>query len=374
MLVPGMLALASRADAYVYWTNANNTIGRATLDGTTDVNQSFISGAADSPYGIAVSKSGRILWTNLVDGNPGTGTIGLANADGTGVNPDFITGASSPYAVAVGGGRVYWTNTLSNTTGTIGRATLTGKGVNQRFIPKAGSSFGVAVDPNYVYWSNLPDGTIGRANLNGTDVNPRFITATGGSPLGLAVTATDIYWSSVGQTSETVTIFRASLDDPNIPQSLVTDLPGTSFGVAVGPSNLYWTSFGPPDIEWVGRANLDGTSPNPGFIGASSPTGVGVDAGGATCGGSDATIIGTGRPDKLRGTKGDDVIAAMGGDDAVAGRGGDDLVCGGGGDDVLRGKGGGDELRGGGGRDELRGGGGSDKCRGGRGRDGKHHC
>jgi Ca2+-binding RTX toxin-like protein len=92
------------------------------------------------------------------------------------------------------------------------------------------------------------------------------------------------------------------------------------------------------------------------------------------CQGQDATIVGTGRGDKLRGTKGDDVIAAGGGDDRVVGLGGDDLVCGGAGADVIRGKGGKDELRGGRGKDELRGGGGADRCRGGGGSDRRHHC
>jgi Ca2+-binding RTX toxin-like protein len=93
-----------------------------------------------------------------------------------------------------------------------------------------------------------------------------------------------------------------------------------------------------------------------------------------SCAGEEATIVGTGRPDKLRGTKGDDVIAARGGDDSVNGLKGDDLVCGGAGADVLRGRRGDDRLRGGRGKDELRGGRGSDRCRGGGGSDSKRRC
>ena len=48
-----------------------------------------------------------------------------------------------------------------------------------------------------------------------------------------------------------------------------------------------------------------------------------------TCAGQQATIVGTGGPDRLKGTVGDDVIAAGGGDDTVIGLRGDDLVCGG---------------------------------------------
>jgi Ca2+-binding RTX toxin-like protein len=92
------------------------------------------------------------------------------------------------------------------------------------------------------------------------------------------------------------------------------------------------------------------------------------------CQGQDATIVGTGRGDKLRGTKGDDVIAAKGGGDTVTGLRGDDLVCGGSGNDKLRGQGGDDTLNGGDGNDVHRGGGGTDVCRGGGGSDRKRQC
>jgi Glycine rich protein/RTX calcium-binding nonapeptide repeat (4 copies) len=93
-----------------------------------------------------------------------------------------------------------------------------------------------------------------------------------------------------------------------------------------------------------------------------------------SCAGSKATVVGTGRSDKLGGTNGDDVIVAGGGDDRVVGLGGDDLVCGSGGDDELRGTGGDDVLRGGGGDDLLRGGGGANRCRGGGDADSKRQC
>jgi Ca2+-binding RTX toxin-like protein len=92
------------------------------------------------------------------------------------------------------------------------------------------------------------------------------------------------------------------------------------------------------------------------------------------CQGQDATIVGTGRGDKLRGTKGDDVIAAKGGGDTVTGLRGDDLVCGGSGNDKLRGQGGDHTLNGGDGNDVHRGGGGTDVCRGGGGSDRKRQC
>ena len=56
------LALAARADAFVYWTNSDpGTIGRANLDGT-GVNQSFITGAGASAAGVAVDGA-HVYWT-----------------------------------------------------------------------------------------------------------------------------------------------------------------------------------------------------------------------------------------------------------------------------------------------------------------------
>jgi uncharacterized repeat protein (TIGR01451 family) len=102
-----------------------------------------------------------------------------------------------------------------------------------------------------------------------------------------------------------------------------------------------------------------------------------------TCGGREATIVGTDGNDVLVGTDKRDVIAALRGDDQVRGLGGKDLICGFGGNDLLKGQAGGDELRGGGGDDRLgggsgddllRGGTGRDTCRGGPGRDVKRSC
>jgi len=88
------LALAPRAEAFVYWTNPlDRAIGRANLDGTgADI--SFIADAGAAPVGVAVD-SAHVYWANegtLLD-SVRTGTIGRANLDGTGDDNHFITGA-----------------------------------------------------------------------------------------------------------------------------------------------------------------------------------------------------------------------------------------------------------------------------------------
>jgi Ca2+-binding RTX toxin-like protein len=51
------------------------------------------------------------------------------------------------------------------------------------------------------------------------------------------------------------------------------------------------------------------------------------------CHGKQATVVGTARADRLRGTSIRDVIVARAGDDRIDGRGGADLICGGRGND-----------------------------------------
>jgi Ca2+-binding RTX toxin-like protein len=87
------------------------------------------------------------------------------------------------------------------------------------------------------------------------------------------------------------------------------------------------------------------------------------------CFGKRATIVGTGRNDKLKGTSHRDVIVGLGGHDRIVGRAGDDLICGGGGRDFIRGKAGSDRLAGGGKRDRLFGQLGNDRLAGGGGAD-----
>jgi Ca2+-binding RTX toxin-like protein len=151
--------------------------------------------------------------------------------------------------------------------------------------------------------------------------------------------------------------------------------PALPAGLAVQGGSVYWANFGSATI---GRANIDGTGAEGSFIvtppQGSVNVGVAVDANAAACAGSEATIVGTGRPDEPDATNGGDVIAAGNGGDTVAGGGGGDVVCGGGGADRLgggagSGGSGGDMISGGPGNDTVSGGSGSDMISGGPGND-----
>ena len=377
MLMLGMLALAARADAYLYWAatplfglTPPGAIGRADPDGT-NVNQSLCCSnpLGLNPYGVAVDDT-YLYWTFDLP----NGTIARADKlDGGDSTPDFIATGARSNNVAVNSQHIYWS---TEDTAAIGRASINGGQVQPNFIPgPLGFLTGLAVDGRHIYWSNDPSNgppVIGRANLDGTQVNPDLVTGDAPSDSfdDVFVHGNRLYWTSQNRG----TIGTATINGKLVNQDFISGL-STPNAVAVDAVHIYWSSD--PQSSTIGSANLDGSNVQQNLIGLPSEFQVNemaVDALPATCAGTDATIAGTGGSDKLRGTDDDDVIAARGGDDTVVGLRGDDLVCGGRGDDKLRGQGGDDTLSGGRGKDELRGGGGSNKCRGGSGSDSKHRC
>jgi sugar lactone lactonase YvrE len=272
-LAVAAFAFAARADALIYWANANtHTIARANLDGTGD-NQGFIKVVGGFPNAVAVDGT-HIYWTV-----PDANTIGRANLDGTGTNQTFITGARGPEGVAVDGAHLYWTNGGS---GTIGRANLDGSGVNQSFITGASGSNGLAVDTDHLYWTIVgtqftPD-TIGRADLpDGTNVNQNFIPSLSGRsslegpPEGVAVDSTHVYWTELLHQS----IGSANLDGTGAVDDFIGG-PDNPTGIAVDAGHVYWSNF---VSNAIGRADLpDGTNVDQSFIGAAGPEGIAVDA------------------------------------------------------------------------------------------------
>jgi sugar lactone lactonase YvrE len=233
------------------------TLGRADLGGT-GVTQSFMS-APHSPTGVAVDDQ-HLYWTN-----PLVGTIGRANLDGTGANQFFVTTATSPIGVAVDARHIYWTDGRS-----IGRANLDGSSVHDNLIAGSGG-YSVAVDGTHIYWSNTGGHAIGRANLDGSSPDPGFIDLSGAvsGPIGVAVDGRHIYWTTAGA------VGRADLSGKDVDLHFVATGDSNAYGLALDGQHLYWANLG---AGTIGRANLDGSSPDPGFIsGASAPFGVAVD-------------------------------------------------------------------------------------------------
>jgi hypothetical protein len=261
LFVVALLALAppavAHARGHIYWTTGSGDIGRANLDGT-GVNRHFIKGAAVSPGAITVH--GRhIYWADT-----NRDTIGRANLDGTGVNRTFLSFPGSsvfrPHDVVIGGGYIYW----ANWNAFIGRAKIDGTHAKFKFISLKGFAMGyLAVNARHIFWTGIgfeEPNVIGRANLNGTGVNNTFIRSET-SPFHPAVAGDHLYW-----TTPTNAIVRANLDGAGVRPKFITSDKGQPGGIAVGAGHVYWTgvahsSTNPSEDTLVGRigwADLNG--------------------------------------------------------------------------------------------------------------------
>jgi hypothetical protein len=128
---------------FVYWLD-DNWVGRANLDGSGAVPHWADTGMA-RPCGLALDGTylyfGEYVGPNAV---PGT-RIGRVDrsVDPPIVAPNFIDGANQVFGVAVNAGFLYWTNRGTNS---IGRANADGTGVQQQFLANVSTPLGLAID------------------------------------------------------------------------------------------------------------------------------------------------------------------------------------------------------------------------------------
>jgi hypothetical protein len=244
------LALAPRADAYIYWDSAGK-ISRANLQGT-GANKGFIadaSGPYGGPCGVAVDAK-HVYWaTTRPLGEGFWQTIARANLDGTGVDKEFIVVPSLTPActLTVDAEHIYW----GNSRGGIARANVDGSGIDTGFIPTGVTTGALAVDRAHIYWLDQHSGgctAIARANLNGTGVDDAFIypICAGVDFAGLAVDGAHVYWTSTwydpsSDAPSAYAIGRASLDGTGVDEHFIsTDR--SPVDVAVDGAHVYWRS------------------------------------------------------------------------------------------------------------------------------------
>ena len=267
-----VLGCVPAAQALVYW-GAAGSIGRANADGS-GVDQTFITYGGVPSSSVALDSS-HIYWAQSDTG------VERANLDGTGLKSNFIgTGHGNANAVAVNSSFVYW----SEATGGIARANLDGTGINTSFIANVAPTcsgcsvvptvLGVAVDGQHIYWAAFRTtmfstvGNIGRANLDGSGADPGFITLpTNYEPIGMAVNGQRLYWSYGQIEPATQGIGSADIAGTGVNTNLVS-VPGFGMGgIALDSSHIYWAEEGGgAGPSAIGRANLDGSGANLGFI------------------------------------------------------------------------------------------------------------
>ena len=274
-------AAAPAANAYIYWTSMSGGIGRAENDGSRP-NASFIPGSSSNSYSIAVG-SDHIYWTDLLDAGP---SIGRANLDGTGANPEYIYTQTSgaPSGLAVDSSHLYWAGWQSNT---IGRVDLDGENLITNWIQGSPDFFGsasaqtagVAVNSQRIYWGNWRAGLgsalgpIGVAEIAGSPSSNDYVSSTSGAN-SLALTPDYLFWGNYGD-GNSGSIGRADIQAASATDAFITGIK-TPDGVASDGTYIYWSNR---SDSAIGRAALNGTGVNQTFMtGVNSAYGIAVDS------------------------------------------------------------------------------------------------
>ena len=174
----------------VYWTEktggSRGTINSANLDGTSVTELTSILSV---PMGISVDVTGsKPYWTNA------RGRIQSANLNGSGIQ-NVVQDLSGPTDIVVSNGFIYWTEGGNS----IRRVNISGQKITQDIAANLGSVGGLAVGGGKVYWTEKTGkrgGTINSANADGTGAT--VLTSILATPMGIAVdtVGSNLYWTN----------------------------------------------------------------------------------------------------------------------------------------------------------------------------------
>ena len=174
----------------VYWTEktggSSGTINSANLDGT---GVTELTSILSVPMGIAVDATGsKLYWTNA------RGRIQSANLDGSGIQ-NVVQDLSAPTDIVLSDGYIYWTEGDNS----VRRVSMSGQKIVQDIAANLGSVGGLAVGGGKVYWTEMTaagGGTINSANLDGT--NFETLATLLSAPMGISVdtAGSKLYWTN----------------------------------------------------------------------------------------------------------------------------------------------------------------------------------
>ena len=174
----------------VYWTEktgaSSGTINSANLDGTSVTELTSILSV---PMGITVDATGNNLyWTNA------RGRIQRANLDGSGIQ-NVVQDLSGPTDIVVSNGFIYWTEGSNS----VRRVSISGQKIVQDIAANLGTVGGLAVGGGKVYWTEqtgASGGSVNGANLDGT--NLETLATLLSAPMGISVdtTGSKLYWTN----------------------------------------------------------------------------------------------------------------------------------------------------------------------------------
>ena len=174
----------------IYWTSQVNAssgaINSANLDGTGATTLTTILAV---PMGIAVDTAGsKLYWTNS------RGRIQSANLDGSGIK-NVMQNLSDPTDIVVSNGFIYWTEGGNS----VRRVNISGQKIAIDVAVNLETVGGLAVGGGKVYWTEQTSasaGTVNGADLNGT--NFAALATLLSAPMGISVdtAGSKLYWTN----------------------------------------------------------------------------------------------------------------------------------------------------------------------------------
>ena len=174
----------------LYWTSttgaSSGTINSANLDGS---DATVLNTIRSVPIGIAVDAAhSKLYWTNS------RGKIQSATLKAAGIK-SVVQNLSNPTDIVVSNGFIYWIEDGDS----IQRATMNAQRTKQDVAVNLDTVGGIAVGGGKVYWTEMATtggGTINRANLNGTQFST--LKTLGSAPIGIAVDTEGgkLYWTN----------------------------------------------------------------------------------------------------------------------------------------------------------------------------------
>ena len=175
----------------IYWTSQTSasagTINSANLDGT---DKKTLTSIRAVPMGIAVDTAGsKLYWTNT------RGRIQSANLNGSGIQ-NVLLDLSDPTDIVVSNGFIYWTEGGNS----VRRVNISGQvKITIDVAVNLGTVGGLAVGSGKVYWTEQTSataGTVNGANLNGT--NFETLATLLSAPMGISVdtAGSKLYWTN----------------------------------------------------------------------------------------------------------------------------------------------------------------------------------
>ena len=201
-----------------------------------------------------------MLW---VDGGA---IYGLVGADAQ----RFAPSVDNALNIAVGGGKVYWTEKTGENSGTINSANLNGSDVTE-LVSVRSVPMGIAVDTagRKLYWT-ASSGKIKRANLNGSG-SENVVPGGLDTPMDLALADGNVYWT---QGNGSVRFASLTGQIRSRPISTGSDTPGS---LAISGGKVYWTEKTAASAGTINSANLNGTDVRELTSIRSVPMGIAVD-------------------------------------------------------------------------------------------------